>query len=106
MSFRLSPAWWLFLALASPLILPWLFVKNRNFQKERVGVAKMNQNRMNQAEPLEIPELNFLELTVLVEWKAKEGFISDAGVSYLFKTDLGSLLYDVGFGPTRPALTH
>jgi 7,8-dihydropterin-6-yl-methyl-4-(beta-D-ribofuranosyl)aminobenzene 5'-phosphate synthase len=41
-----------------------------------------------------------------VEWKAKEGFAGDAGVSYWFKTELGSMLYDVGFGPTRPALTH
>jgi len=106
MPFRLSPAWWPFLAVASPLIVPWLFVKNRQFQKGREDAANTNQNRMNQAEPLEMPELNFLELTALVEWKAKEGFIGDAGVSYLFKTDLGSMLYDVGFGPTRPALTH
>jgi 7,8-dihydropterin-6-yl-methyl-4-(beta-D-ribofuranosyl)aminobenzene 5'-phosphate synthase len=106
MSFRLSPAWWPFLALASPLIVPWLFIKNLQFRKDTENVARMNQSRMNQAEPLEIPEINFLELTVVVEWKAKEGFIGDAGVSYLFKTDLGSMLYDVGFGPTRPAFTH
>jgi 7,8-dihydropterin-6-yl-methyl-4-(beta-D-ribofuranosyl)aminobenzene 5'-phosphate synthase len=53
-----------------------------------------------------MPELDFLDLTVLVEWKAAEGFIGDAGVCYLFKTELGSMLYDVGFGPTRPALSH
>jgi 7,8-dihydropterin-6-yl-methyl-4-(beta-D-ribofuranosyl)aminobenzene 5'-phosphate synthase len=53
-----------------------------------------------------MPELDFLELTVLVEWKAREGFIGDAGVSCLFKTELGSMLYDIGFGPTRPALSH
>jgi 7,8-dihydropterin-6-yl-methyl-4-(beta-D-ribofuranosyl)aminobenzene 5'-phosphate synthase len=53
-----------------------------------------------------MPELDFLELTVLVEWKAREGFMRDAGVSYLFKTDLGSMLYDIGFGPTRQTVTH
>jgi 7,8-dihydropterin-6-yl-methyl-4-(beta-D-ribofuranosyl)aminobenzene 5'-phosphate synthase len=53
-----------------------------------------------------LPELDFLEMTVLVEWEAEEGFMGDAGVSYLFKTDLGAMLYDIGFGPTRPALTH
>jgi 7,8-dihydropterin-6-yl-methyl-4-(beta-D-ribofuranosyl)aminobenzene 5'-phosphate synthase len=53
-----------------------------------------------------MPELDYLELTVLVEWKTKEGFMGDAGVSYLLKTGLGSMLYDVGFGPTRPALAH
>ena len=106
MSVRLSPIWWPVLVVASPIIVPWLLVKNRRFQKDRGDVAKLNQNRINQAEPLELPELDFLELTVLVEWKAREGFIGDAGVSYLFKTELGSMLYDVGFGPTRPALTH
>jgi 7,8-dihydropterin-6-yl-methyl-4-(beta-D-ribofuranosyl)aminobenzene 5'-phosphate synthase len=106
MSFRLSPAWWPFLAVASPLIVPWLFVKNRKFQKDRERVVQMNQNRIDRAEPLEMPEINFLDLTVVVEWKAKEGFIGDAGVSYLFKTDLGSMLFDVGFGPTRPAFAQ
>ena len=106
MSFRLSPIWWPVLVVASPIIVPWLLAKNRRFQKESGNVGKLNQNRIDEAEPLEIPELDFLELTVLVEWKAKEGFIGDAGVSYLFKSELGSMLYDVGFGPTRPALTH
>ena len=106
MSFRLSPIWWPVLVVASPIIVPWLLVKNRRFQKDSVNVAKLNQDRINEAEPLELPELDFLELTVLVEWKAKEGFIGDAGVSYLFRSELGSMLYDVGFGPTRPALTH
>jgi 7,8-dihydropterin-6-yl-methyl-4-(beta-D-ribofuranosyl)aminobenzene 5'-phosphate synthase len=106
MSFRISPAWWPVLAVASPAIVPWLLVRNRHFQENCTRAAEINQARMSQAEPLEMPELDFLELTVLVEWKAEEGFIGDAGVSYLFRTDLGSMLYDVGFGPTRPALTH
>ncbi len=106
MSVRLSPIWWPVLVVASPIIVPWLLVKNRRFQKDSGNVAKLNQNRINQAEPLELPELDFLELTVLVEWKARDGFIGDAGVSYLFRSELGSMLYDVGFGPTRPALTH
>ena len=106
MAFRLSPVWWPVLAVASPVIVPWLLVRNRHFQEDRTRAAELNQKRISQAEPLEMPELDFLELTVLVEWKADEGFTGDPGVSYLFKTDLGSMLYDVGFGPTRPALTH
>lgn len=106
MSFRLSPGWWPFLVLASPVLVPWLLIRNRHFREERAQAAELNQTRIGHAEPLELPELDFLELTVLVEWKTEEGFIGDAGVSYLFKTDLGSMLYDVGFGPTRPALTH
>jgi len=105
-SFRISPVWWPVLAVASPVIAPWLLVRNRHFQKGRARATELNQERTSQAEPLEIPELDYLDLTVLVEWKAKEGFVGDAGVSYLFKTELGSMLYDVGFGPTRPALAH
>jgi len=106
MSFRLSPAWWPFLAVASPLLVPWLWIKNSQFEKDRERAVQMNQNRIDQASPLEMPEIDFLELAVVVEWKTKDGFVGDAGVSYLFKTDLGSMLYDVGFGPTRPAFAH
>jgi 7,8-dihydropterin-6-yl-methyl-4-(beta-D-ribofuranosyl)aminobenzene 5'-phosphate synthase len=106
MASRVSPVWWPVLAVASPVIVPWLLIRNRRFQKDRTRAAELNQERISQAEPLEVPELDFLELTVLVEWKAQEGFLGDAGVSYLLKTELGSMLYDVGFGPTRPALTH
>jgi len=106
MSFRISPVWWPVLAVASPVIVPWLLIRNRRFQEDRSRTAELNQERISQAHPLEMPELDYLELTVLVEWKTREGFMGDAGVSYLFKTELGSMLYDVGFGPTRPALTH
>ena len=106
MAFRISPVWWPVLAVASPVILPWLLVRNRRFQENRTRIAELNQGRINQATPLDMPELDFLEMTVLVEWKAKEGFMGDAGVSFLFKTELGAMLYDIGFGPTRPALTH
>jgi 7,8-dihydropterin-6-yl-methyl-4-(beta-D-ribofuranosyl)aminobenzene 5'-phosphate synthase len=106
MSFRISPVWWPVLAVASPVVVPWLLVRNRHFQQDRARATGLNEERISHAEPLEMPELDFLELTVLVEWKAKEGFLGDAGVSYLFKTELGSMLYDVGFGPARPAFAH
>lgn len=106
MSFRISPVWWPVLAVASPVIVPWLLIRNRHFQEDRVRASELNQERISQAEPLEMPELDYVELTVLVELKTKEGFMGDAGVSYWFKTELGSMLYDVGFGSTRPALTH
>jgi len=106
MSLRISPLWWPFLGAASPLVIPFLFGKNRRFKKNRDKVADLNRDRLRQAEPLDLPELDFLELTVLVEEKTEEGFLGDAGVSYLFRTDRGALLFDVGFGPERPALTH
>ncbi len=106
MSFRISPLWWPIVAVTSPVIIPLLLVKNRRFQKGREDVVDLNEDRIHRAEHLELPELDFLELTVLVEWKKEEGFIGDAGVSYLFRNELGSMLFDVGFGPARPAFTH
>jgi 7,8-dihydropterin-6-yl-methyl-4-(beta-D-ribofuranosyl)aminobenzene 5'-phosphate synthase len=106
MSFRVSPIWWPVLAVASPVLVPWLAIRNRRFKENRTRAADINRDRMSNAGPLELPELDFLELTVLVEWKTREGFIGDAGVSYLFRTDLGAMLLDLGFGPAGPALTH
>ena len=75
-NFRLSPLWWPVLAVASPIAIPWLLIKNRSFQQNCVQAAETNQIRLSQATPLDIPELDFLELRVLVEWQAEEGFIA------------------------------
>ena len=32
--------------------------------------------------------------------------MGEPGVSYLFRTNQGSLLYDIGFGPSHPTLVH
>ena len=106
MAFRVSPLWWPLLGVASPIIVPFLIAKNRRFKKNLKLTGELNKDRLDQAEPIDVPALNFLELTVLVEEKTEEGFVGDAGVSYLFRSDQGSLLYDVGFGPERPALAH
>ena len=106
MSFRISPLWWPALIAASPMIVPGLWMRNRRFRQNQIQAKDSNHQRITQATPVELPELNAFELTVLVEWEAAPGFLGDAGVSYRMKTDRGALLYDVGFGPTRPALTH
>ncbi len=106
MSYRISPVWWPGLVLASPVIAPWLFIKNINYRENAVRADRLNHRRITDAEPLDLPELDFIELTVVVEWRAEPGFMNDAGVSYLFKTNLGTLLFDVGFGPSRPAFSH
>jgi 7,8-dihydropterin-6-yl-methyl-4-(beta-D-ribofuranosyl)aminobenzene 5'-phosphate synthase len=106
MAFRISPLWWPFLGAASPLVGPFLFGRNRRYRANLIKVDARNQDRLRQAESLDLPELDFLELTVLVEEKTEDGFLGDAGVSYLFRTDRGTLLFDVGFGPERPALAH
>lgn len=80
--------------------------KTSSIKKNIEKATKANTDRIRSDIDLDLPELEFIELTVLVEWYAKEGFIHDAGVSYVLKTDMGSLLFDVGFGPSRPALLH
>lgn len=106
MSFRINPLWWPLLIAASPVLAPVLIAKNNRYKANRIKADESNLKRIEQAEDLGLPNLDRLNLTVLVEEKVKEGFQGDAGVSYLFKTDQGSLLFDVGFGPERPALAH
>jgi len=106
MSYPISPAWWPLLALASPILVPWALLTDRQFRADRARAAELNRQRLGRATPLDLPALEFLELSVLVEWKTRPGFARDAGVSYLVRTNLGSMLYDVGFGPTHPALTR
>jgi len=106
MALRVSPVWWPFVAAASPLLVPWLAVRNRRFQADRARADRQNQERIGRAESLPLPALDFLDLIVLVEAKTRPGFIGDAAVSYWLKTPLGSLLYDVGLGPASPALSR
>ncbi|MCF7826099.1 MAG: MBL fold metallo-hydrolase [Candidatus Marinimicrobia bacterium] len=106
MLFRINLLWWPVLGVGSPIILPFLSVKNKRFKKNCGYALDLNKDRLDNAKPFKLPELDFLDLTILVEEKAEKGYLGDAGVSYLFRTNLGTLLFDVGFGPERPALTH
>jgi len=83
-----------------------LLVRNRRFKKNRERVTSVNSERINKAGPLDLPELEYLDITVLSEWVAEEGFLGEPGVSYLFHTNQGSLLYDIGFGSSHPTLLH
>jgi len=106
MTFRIAPPWWPVLAAASPVLAPVLALRYRRHRRERDRVEQTNRERIQLARPLELPALERLELTVLVEERCEPGFVGDAGVSYLLRSDRGSLLLDVGFGEERPALTH
>lgn len=103
---RISPLWWPVLALSSPVLLPKLLFRNRSFAKEVKKAHDINCQRIEQADKLDLPELDFLELQVLVDQRAAPGYMSEPGVSYLFTTDRGSLLFDVGFGPESPVLAN
>ena len=106
MSYRISPAWWPFLGLSSPVLIPMLLVKNRRFKQNIRRSQEVNKERMDRAEPLQMPQLKRFEITVLVEQKVEPSFLGAPGVSYWIKTDQGSLLFDLGYGPEMPALAH
>ena len=106
MSYRISPAWWPIIGLSSPVLFPILFVKNRRYKRNVEKSQTANKERIERAKPLEMPELERFELTVLLEQKAEPGFLGAPGVSYLIKTDQGSLLFDLGYGPEMPGLVQ
>lgn len=95
---RFSPIYWPLFALASPALVPLLAIKNQRFVKDRERADQENRERMEQAVPLDLPQLEYLKLTPLVEWRTVPGFAGEPGVSYLIQTDRGSLLFDLGFG--------
>jgi 7,8-dihydropterin-6-yl-methyl-4-(beta-D-ribofuranosyl)aminobenzene 5'-phosphate synthase len=106
MPYRISPLWWPLIGLSSPVLVPMLFFRNRRYKQNVEKSQKANNARIENAKPLELPELEHFELTVLLEQKAAPGFLGAPGVSYLIKTDQGSLLFDLGYGPEKPALAH
>ena len=94
------------LALSSPVLVPGLLLRRHRFRRNRTESFNLNRQRIDSAEPVELPELRHLELTVLVDHKTRDGFLGAAGVSYWIKTDRGSVLFDVGYGPDSPTLVH
>ncbi len=106
MTKRISPFWWPALGIASPILLPALWIRNRQFNKDISKVRRLNQNRINMAGTIDLPELEYLKLTALVEEEASPGFKGAPGVSYKIKTDKGALLFDIGFGTEDPSFEH
>lgn len=106
MPYRIPLPYWPVLVLGSPVLVPFLAIKDLRFRKNNAVLEAEKQKRLDNAEPLDLPELDSLELTVLVEWEREEGFMGEPGVSYLLRTNLGSLLYDVSFGPGHDTLAH
>jgi len=104
MGFRVAPWTWPLLTIASPILGPFIGVKQVRYKKNRARAAAVNRERIAQATALDLPELERLELTVLSEQRTREGFRGEAGVSYLLRTERGSLLFDVGFGEDNGVL--
>jgi 7,8-dihydropterin-6-yl-methyl-4-(beta-D-ribofuranosyl)aminobenzene 5'-phosphate synthase len=106
MSPRISPAWWPVLLVSSPALVPLLAIRNNRFKRDVVRAESENRDRIDSARMLDLPVVNDLKLSVLSEWRAKEGFRGEAGVSYLFRTERGTLLYDVAFGDESGSVAY
>ncbi|WP_419658519.1 metal-dependent hydrolase [Desulfosarcina variabilis str. Montpellier] len=106
MTRRIALWWWPLFVLASPVLIPFLVIKLAIFKNRQAKARQINQKRMSTADKLDLPLLETLELTPVVEWERKDGFHGAPGVSYLFRTDQGTLLFDVGFGPEDGVLAH
>ncbi len=104
MNFRISPLWWPGLALTSPVLLCMLMVKHRRFTHHLSEARKDNRRLLAAAVPLALPELERLDLTVLLEEFHKPGFGHAPGISYHLKTELGGLLFDLGYGDEESGL--
>ena len=70
---------WL-LALSSPVMIPKLIKRNRADKQNQNRAEKPNRERLEVATAWELPALDYLELTVLVDEKARAGFRRDPGV--------------------------
>jgi len=104
MSLRFNPLWWPVLAATSPAWAPLLAARRGAFQTGRERARRESQERVALAQPLDLPELEFLRITPLVEWRTKPGLAPDSGVCLWLQSDRGNLLLDLGYGPERPAL--
>jgi len=106
MNFRIHPIWWPILIILSPILLPWLIIKYIKFIKNKTKAENINNERINSTKMIDLPELDYLEIDIIVEMKSQKGFIGDAGVSYLLKTNKGKMLFDIGHGSENPAFNN
>jgi len=104
MSLVIKPIWWPYWILRSPQIIPRLNKLNKTYKKDLTKAENANKKRYDNAKPLSLPSVDYLELTVLLESKAEPGFLCDCGVSYILKTNKGSLLFDLAFGKERQGI--
>lgn len=107
---RIFHLWWWTsylpaLIISSPIILPYLFLKNYQFKKRIQRTNQQNNIRINSAVPFEIEEIEFLNLSVIVDFYFQEGYKGNPAVSYYLETNKGSLLMDIGFGNQNPVFS-
>ncbi|MCG8409673.1 MAG: hypothetical protein MI739_00115, partial [Bacteroidales bacterium] len=98
MNYKINPLLWPALILSTPVLIPILIMKNKKFIQNQELATKYNEERIKKAYRIQLEEVEYAEIKVIVEYYAQKGFKSEPGVSYLFTTNKGNLLYDIGFG--------
>jgi len=83
---KIHPLWWPTLLVASPLLAPLAIFLAWRLKREHRRVDRDNLQRLASATTLDLPVLRELQLTVLVDWRHREGFLGDAAVSYLISS--------------------
>lgn len=106
MSRFLPRRWWPAAGLLTPLAAPVLVLESVRFQRAQRRAEAANRRRRAGASSIVLDPVRELEVAVLVEWFAEPGFRGAPGVSYLIRSERGSVLYDVGFGASTPVLAH
>ncbi len=106
MTRRIALGWWPVLLFTSPALVPFLGIHYAIFKHRQAKADRLNRKILSAGHELKLPPLETLQLTPLVEWEHKDGFKRAPGVSYFFRTDRGSLLFDIGFGPEDGVLKH
>jgi 7,8-dihydropterin-6-yl-methyl-4-(beta-D-ribofuranosyl)aminobenzene 5'-phosphate synthase len=83
-----------------------LWVRNQKFRQDINRADRENRRRLASARHMDLPAHDQLDLTVLLDDMALDGFRTAPGISYLLSTGEKSLLFDMGFGDENGAFAH
>ena len=100
----IHPAWWPVMLATGPVWGVGLVASTLKSVSGRKRAGYMNARLLEKPSP-ELPELAWLSVTPVVEWKTAPGFRRESGVSYLVETDRGRVLLDVGYGNATPVFS-
>lgn len=106
MNYKIHPLWWPAFALSSPAILPYLYYKNESYKLCVDNIGRINQQRIAEAEKLDLNKTDYLSLTAVVEAKSDKSFKTEAGISYFLESENSKLLFDLAFAGESDAFAE
>lgn len=106
MNYRLHPLWWPLLFLLSPILILYLLIKKRSFQRNEAKTVRANRERIEAAKTLDIEPREKLKISIVLEGKSRPEYASEAGISYYLETEKEKILYDIGFGEEGKAFVN